>query len=268
VGFPTARRAAARATLDTILSHRDAIQEVSVRVFYLDERSEVFKRAQEFAIEAVYPDPEADLQVYYDFKTSEGMSRREAREAYLEFTRELRSHFPVFQNTNMLYHELKSHYFLYLARHGSWERLVAEVLEREREPAREGRPSLRGRLVRRELAFDRGSIDARLASIDSHTLRPRYQSDLVEEADRVRFDRELAPEPRSDSVLVHAADTGEVHALSPAAAELLLRCDGARSVEALVEPIPLPHRAAAVQCLQELAAAGLITPLSQEVSVR
>lgn len=268
VGFPTETRAEARATLDTILAHRESIQEVSVRVFYLDERSEVFKRASEFAIEEVFPDPQADLQVYYDFRASEGMTRREAREAYLEFTRELRSHFPVFQNTNMLYHELKSHYFLYLARHGSWERLVSEVLERPAEPARDERPRSRGRTVARELAFDRGSIDARLASIDSHTLRPRYQSDLVEDADRERFDRELAPEPRAESVLLYAADLGEVHALTPAAAELLARCDGRRSLEAVLDPVPVPHRNDARRCLAELAAAGLITPLPEEVPVR
>jgi radical SAM superfamily enzyme YgiQ (UPF0313 family) len=268
VGFPTETRAEARDTLDTILANRDSIQEVSVRVFYLDERSEVFKRAREFAIEEILPDPEADLQVYYDFRAGEGMSRREAREAYLEFTRELRSHFPVFQNTNMLYHELKSHYFLYLARHGTWERLVSEVLERAPETARGHAPRARGRWITRELAFDRGSIDARLASIDSHTLRPRYQSDLVEDADRERFDRELAPEPRGESVLLYAAETGEVHALSPAAAQLLARCDGRRSIDAVLEPIPAPHRGAALQCLRELAAANLITPLPEEVCAR
>jgi hypothetical protein len=267
VGFPTETRAEARATLDTILANRESIQEVSVRVFYLDERSEVFKRASEFAIEELFPDPLADLQVYYDFRASEGMTRREAREAYLEFTRELRSHFPVFQNTNMLYHELKSHYFLYLARHGTWERLVSEVLERAPD-APAVHPRARGRFVSRELAFDRGSIDARLASIDSHTLRPRYQSDLVEDADRERFDRELDPEPRGESVLLYAADSGEVHALSPAAAELLASCDGRRSLDAVLEPIPAPHRDAALACLRQLAAANLITPLPEEVSIR
>ncbi len=268
VGFPTETRAEARATLDTILANRESIQEVSVRVFYLDERSEVFKRASEFAIEEVFPDPEADLQVYYDFRASEGMTRREAREAYLEFTRELRSHFPVFQNTNMLYHELKSHYFLYLARHGTWERLVSEVLEPAPALATGANPRARGRCVTRELGFDRGAIDARLASIDSHTLRPRYQSDLVEDADRERFDRELAPELRGKSVLLYAADSGEVHALSPAAAELLASCDGRRSLDAVLAPIPAPHRDAALDCLRQLAAANLITPLPEEVSVR
>ncbi len=270
VGFPTETREEARATLDTILANQDAIQEVSVRVFYLDERSEVFKRAKEFEIVEVFPDPEADLQVYYDFRTGEGMSRREAREAYLEFTRELRSHFPVFQNTNMLYHELKSHYFLYLARHGTWERLCEQVLERvgtPREGQGDGRPRLRGELRTLALSFDRGEIDRRLSAIDSHALRPRYQSDILDEADRARLDLELERQPRGESVLVHDSASGEIHSLSPAAAELLARCDGTRTLEAVVELIPHPHREAAALCVRELASAGLIEPLP-EVAVR
>jgi hypothetical protein len=259
VGFPTETLDEARATLQTILDRREDIQEVSVRVFYLDERSEIFRRREEFDIVEIYPDPDADLQVYYDFRTSSGMSRREAREVYLEFTRALRSHFPVFQNTNMLYHELKSHYFLYLCEHGSWEALCANVLERPNAngTSRDGLPRARP-LVRRALAFDRGEIDRRLASIDSHTLRPRYQSDLVEDEDRARFDRELPPEARAESVLVYDPRTAEVRSVSPAVLELFDRCDGTRTTEQVVEIIPAPHRADAERCLAELAGHGLL----------
>jgi len=192
IGFPTETRAEAEETLRTVLANRDDIQEVSVRVFYLDETSEIFRRREEFDITAVHVDPEADLQVYYDFDVRSGMSRREAREVYLGFTRSLRSHFPVFQSTNMLYHELKGHYFLYLAKHETWESLRANVLEAPR-PGAGGRPRRRTGLLVRETAFDRGNIDERLSSIDSHTLRPRYQSDLIDDEDRERFDRELPP---------------------------------------------------------------------------
>jgi hypothetical protein len=267
VGFPTETREEARQTLRTILANRDLIQEVSVRVFYLDERSEVFKRRSEFDIAEVHPDPEADLQVYYDFTPGSGMSRREAREAYLEFTRALRSHFPVFQNTNMLYHELKSHYFLYLAKHGSWEALCERVLERPRpRTAPAGAvPAPRGRIVRRELAFDRGSIDARLGSIDSATLRPRYQSDLVEDEDRARFDRELAPEQPGPSTLVYDPRTGEVRCFSPAAALLLERCDGRRTLDEVLSIVPSEHRGEALRCVEEMTEAGLIAGATETV---
>jgi hypothetical protein len=257
VGFPTETREEARATLDAIVANRDSIQEVSARVFYLDETSEIFRRRAEFDIAEIYPDSEADLQVYYDFKCTTGMSRREARDSYLEFTRALRSHFPVFQNTNMLYHELKSHYFLYLAKHGSWEALCSEVLDRPRKPSSSKKPARRRALKSRALNFDRSSIDERLSGIDSFTLRPRYQSDLIEDEDRARFDRELAPEMPSSSVLVYDPTTGEVKCFSEAAAMLLERCDGTRTLEQVVEIIPVPHRPDAARCVADMATAGL-----------
>ena len=262
VGFPTETREEARATLDTIVAHKDLVQEVSVRVFYLDERSEIFARRAEFDIVEIYPDPAADLQVYYDFRTGSGMTRQEARDVYLEFTRALRSHFPVFQNTNMLYHELKSHYFLYLAKWGSWERLRDEVLERTAGGARGGgavRPLASAGLRRRELAFDRAEIDARLARVDTHRLRPRYQSDLLDEEDRARLDRETPPLPPAESVLLHDPIRAEVHALSPAADLLLRLCDGTRTLDGVLAELPRAAHDDARACLRQLAAAALLS---------
>jgi radical SAM superfamily enzyme YgiQ (UPF0313 family) len=268
IGFPTETREEADLTLRTVLENRDLIQEVSARVFYLDENSEIYRRRAEFDVVEVFPDPQADLQVYYDFRTSSGMSRREARDVYLHFMREVRSHFPVFQSANMLYHELKSHYFLFLARHGSWERLQSEVLEPSRSRLPGALRPRRGAALRMlELCFDRGEIDQRLAAIDSFTLRPRYQSDLVDEEDRARLDAELEPQRRGGSVLVLDSRTGEVTSLSPAAAELLARCDGTRTVEQVVELVPHAHRGEALACVQGLARAGMISPI-EEVAIR
>jgi len=259
VGFPTETQEEARETLKTILAHRKWIQEVSVRVFYLDERSEIFKRREEFDIKEIYPDPEADLQVYYDFKPGSGMTRPEARQTYLEFTRALRSHFPVFQNTNMLYHELKSHYFLYLVKHGSWDALRDNVLEpAERRGRLAAAPRPRVALRTLELAFDRGEIDARVAGLDSATVRPRYQSDLFEAEDLARFDKELPPLERGPSKLVYNPLTAELQALSPAAAELLARCDGTRTLDQVVEVFPAEHRDEAKSCVHDIARAGLL----------
>ena len=267
VGFPTETREEARQTLETIMAHRDAIQEVSVRVFYLDETSEIFRRREEFDIVEIYPDPDADLQVYYDFKTSSGMSRGEARQAYLEFTEALRSHFPVFQNTNMLYHELKSHYFLYLVKHGSWEALLSNVLQPASTAADSASlpqgsgPRRRTHLIQRQLRFDRGAIDHTISSIDSGTIRPRYQSDLLDDEDRERFDRTLDPLQPSPSTLVYNPATGEVQCLSPAAADLLSRCNGARSIDEVVEIFPEEVRDDAKRAIVEISAAGLLEPV-------
>lgn len=267
VGFPSETRAEARQTLAALLAEREHVQEVSVRVFYLDERSEIFQRRAEFGITAIHPDPEADLQVYYDFETQGGMTRREARDAYLEFTQALRTHFPVFENTNMLYHELKSHYFLYLCRYGSWERLRAEVLEPgSPAPATPAdRPRRRRGLSRRDLAFDRGRIDERLGAIDSLTLRPRYQSDLVEDEDRARLDRDLVPEEPEPCALVYDPAGARLIGLSPAAADLLWRCDGTRTVDEVLAEWDPPLRPQARRCLEDLAGLGL---LDREAGVR
>ena len=230
------------------------------RVFYLDETSEIFRRREEFEIVAVYPDPEADLQVYYDFDTAQGMSRGEAREKYLELTRALRSHFPVFQSTNMLYHELKSHYFLYLVKHGSWEALRDRVLipGTSRTEDAPPRPRRRPALLRRALCFDRGRIDERVARVFSSALRPRYQMDLLDDADREHLDRELPREEPSASQLVYDPATGVVQCVSPSTAMLLERCDGSRTHEEVVEVVPAAHQGAARRCLADLAAAGLL----------
>src|SRR6185436_7691191 len=96
------------------------------------------------------------------------------------------------------------------------------VLEPKRPIAKsnaiESRPRASAGMRTLELAYDRASIDQRLSTIDSATLRPRYQSDLVEDEDRERFDRELPHEPRESSTLLYDPRTAEIHCVSPAAA--------------------------------------------------
>jgi len=267
VGFPTETLAEARQTLATLLENRDSIQEVSVRVFYLDETSEIFRRREEFDIAEIYPDPDADLQVYYDFRTSSGMTRVEARRAYLEFTEALRSHFPVFQNTNMLYHELKSHYFLYLAKFEGWDELRANVLEAPRKGsiAEASAVRRRGGLVRRELSFDRSEVDRVLGQTDSEAVRPRYQSDIWTAEDLRTLDRETAPLQPQPSTLVYDAASGEVHCFSPAAAEVLERCDGTLTPAQVADHFPSEVRADAIECVRTLSSLGLLEQNVEEV---
>lgn len=265
IGFPTETRAEAEHTLATILQNRDKIQEVSVRVFYLDENSEIFKRAPEFDILTIHPDPKSDLQVYYDFTPGSGMTRREARAMYLEFTRALRSHFPVFQNTNMLYHELKSHYFLYLAKHGSFAKLQSAVLDAATRPADVAanqcvpeRPRRAPSVNGQTLQFDRVEMDHQLVAIDSGTVRPRYQSDLLEDEDRARFDRELPPLQRNETYLAFSPHDAESHCLSPGAAGLLQQCDGTRTTAEILASIPDEYHNSAREALATLYKNGLI----------
>ncbi|MEM7519212.1 MAG: PqqD family protein, partial [Planctomycetota bacterium] len=108
------------------------------------------------------------------------------------------------------------------------------------------------------LAFDRANIDERVSAMDSSTLRARYQSDLLEAEDIERFDAETDPEPRAPAVLVYDARTAEVRCFSPAAAALLERCNGERTVEQVIEIIPHEAHDDARACLAELSGAGLI----------
>jgi hypothetical protein len=161
----------------------------------------------------------------------------------------------------MLYHELKSHYFLYLVRHGGWDALRANVLEPDR-PSAEGseRPRRQGRLLALELAYDRAEIDRIVSSIDSGTVRPRYQSDLFEPEDLVRLDREVPGLEPSPARLIYNPETGELQCLSPAAAEILARCDGSRTLEQVVAAFPPSVRHEAERCVREIARAGLLAP--------
>lgn len=265
IGFPTETREEAELTMRTILANQEAIQEVSVRVFYLDKESEIYRRRAEFDITDVHPMEGADLQVYYDFTPGTGMTRHEARQVYLEFTRSLRDDFPVFQDTNMLYHELKSHYFLFLSKYGSWQALLEGVLNRKKAPSQlAALPARAAGLRMHEHRFDRSQIDERVSGMDSATLRARYQSDLILEEDRTRFDAEMEPELPQPSTLVYDSRTGEVRCFSPAAAELLERCDGQRTVEQIVELIPKEAWPAAEECLVQLADEGLLETQTKE----
>jgi len=109
-----------------------------------------------------------------------------------------------------------------------------------------------------ELAFDRAAVDHTVNSIDSATIRPRYQSDLFEPDDLAALDAKVDPLEASPSVLVYDPRTADVQCLSPAAHALLERCDGTRSPDEVVADVPPEHRTAARGFLRELARSGLL----------
>ena len=53
-------------------------------------------------------------------------------------------------------------------------------------------------------------------------------------------------------------NSGEVQCLSPAAAEVLERCDGSRSVAEVIEIFPPAVRAEAERCVRDIHRAGLL----------
>ena len=116
---------------------------------------------------------------------------------------------------------------------------------------------------RNELHFDRSKIDERLATQFSSALRPRYQSDLLDQEDRVRLDREMTPTRPSPCTLVYDSSSAQVHCLPPKATQLLDRCDGTESLEEIIESFTGDDRLDAEQFLGELQRTGIIATRHQ-----
>ncbi|MEM7469320.1 MAG: hypothetical protein AAF387_20885 [Pseudomonadota bacterium] len=166
--------------------------------------------------------------------------------------------FFLFFFAQVFYRRSINRFFLYLCRLGSWEALKAQVLERTHAaPAEPGARPRRRDLITLPLAFDRNEVDEKLWAIDSATLRPRFQSDLIDQEDRERFDREMEPLAANEAMLVYDPSTAEVRCLSPAAWALYERCDGQRDVDSILEIFPHEAHADAKACLADMAGAGL-----------
>jgi hypothetical protein len=158
----------------------------------------------------------------------------------------------------VLYHELKSHYFLYLAKAGS----VAKLLEGSFARG-EARPGLPERPRRADVAllrtrFDREQIDRALDGAQDGLVLPRYQFDLISGEVAARLDRDAPRVHPTESMLALDRETGAVHCLSPDAVDLLDSCDGERTVEEIVRRYGPDDRDMVTGFLEELAAGGLI----------
>ena len=268
VGFPTETEDEARETLSMLLANRDSFEEVSLRVFYLDDMSEVYKRPEEFAIAGIVDEPGMDLQVYRDFSTATGMTRARARRVYLTMLERLKSNLPVFQNDNLLYHELKSHYFLYLVRAGGVEQLMkgafAPVLVELDGGLAAGeldhawRPRRNPCLSSLPLAFDRDEVDRALERATDGLTLPRYQFDLIGGAVLEQLNSSVSPLAAKASVLLHNGDTGEISCLSPDAAALLESCTGAATLADILGGYDAGAEHEMRAFLDELIRAGLL----------
>ncbi|MDP6461467.1 MAG: radical SAM protein, partial [Gemmatimonadota bacterium] len=267
VGFPTETEEEAQLTLNTLVENSRYFEEVSLRVFYLDYKSEVFRRPKDFDIAEVFPEESTDLQIYHDFRTGSGMDRARARRMYMEMLRRLKSHLPVFQNRNVLYHELKSHYFLYLVKAGSVDALMEGAFrERSAPGGLPDRPSAAAGLRVLPIRFDRDEVDTALeAATDGLTL-PRYQFDLISGEVLETLDRTVSPIAPSKAVLVLDPRSGEVACLSPEGAELLASCRGDRTTQEVLQGLDPAIRADAGSFLKALAAEGLILEAARERS--
>jgi len=260
VGFPTETEAEARLTLDTLVANSTHFEEASVRVFYLDELSEVYQRPADFDIAEVYPDQDSDLQVYYDFRAGSGMSRAQARRVYLEFVRAMKSHLPVFQDRNLLYHELKSHYFLYLIRAGGVKPLLEGAFAQNGRRGLEAHECPRMAPGLRFLAtrFDRSAVDRAIEGAHDGLCLPRYQFDLISGSVLEHLDESVSALAPAPACAVLDTESGDVTCLSPDAERLIRACDGRRTLEELLAAHPPGEREMVREFLEDAARAELV----------
>ncbi|MCB9913712.1 MAG: radical SAM protein [Planctomycetes bacterium] len=226
VGFPSETLEEARATLDFLRRHAGVVREVSLQTFHIDEVAQTYREPETFGIE-ILSDPEADLQLYHDYRAEVGMTQEEAAEMFEELMAGFRDFLPIFAGDNLFYFMQKSHYFLHLARGTTPDEFAADCLERAEHKRR---AELSDDLVvgpsthALRVPFDYSAVLHTLATPLARAARPDFLTGrFVHSADEEAKAR-LAPLAREERVLVYDG----------AAAEFLtLRPDGLRALEAL-----------------------------------
>jgi radical SAM superfamily enzyme YgiQ (UPF0313 family) len=291
IGFPTETREEALQTLQWLRDHQDCIDEVSLRIFYIDHLSKVYEHPDHYGIAKIEHDPAKDLQVYYDWIPGEGgtpapaaaatdgvrrsdlplapvtlprgMDRREARELFFEFMKALREEFPLFQGDNLLLFELKSHYFLYLCKFGdlSFLRGKSQVDFAEPPPSdfRAARPRMPDGNVVVELPYDLRAIAEALNDAECAVLKPRYQSGNFKEKLFEEMATSVPSAPPTRTFAVYRARSSDLLHVGKDAARLLAAADGTRTVGEIVDGFAAAARPKVEQFLRDLWTRGLLT---------
>jgi radical SAM superfamily enzyme YgiQ (UPF0313 family) len=263
IGFPTETPDEARLTLEWLRAHKDVVDEVSLRIFYVDHLSKVFEHPDHYDVKQLLLDPRKDLQVYYDWIPGSGMDRREARELFFEFMKSLREEFPLFRGDNLLLFELKSHYFLYLCKFGNLDFLRDKqaVAVGEAPPADflAARPRLPDGNALIDLPYDLRTISDTLNEAECAVLKPRYQSGNFKEK---LFEEMAANVPAAPPVACHAiyrARSCDLLQIGKDAARLIRAADGAKSVATILADFSEAQQPKVEKFLRDLLVRGLLT---------
>lgn len=268
IGFPTETEEEARRTLAWIRAHRPHIQEVSLRIFYLDHLSTVFREPERFGVTRIHEDPSKDYQVYYDHECSSGIDRRRARELFFEFMETVRREFPLFQGDNLWFFELKSHHFLWLCHFERLDvfagRARARVGEDPPEPLAAARPRLADGVSLRRLSHDLEQATRTLLEAEDRTLRPRYQSGSFRAEMIEQLGDRMPPLPPRPTFFAYRARSGDFVRLGDDAARILSRFDGRRTVGEVLEELPGSWRAAVERFVRDQYRRGLLTDAAKD----
>lgn len=262
IGFPTETEAEARATLAWIREHQPWVQEVSLRIFYMDNLSQTYAHPERFGITQIHRDETKQYQVYFDHEVSTGLTRAQARTIFFDFMEAVRAEFPLFKGDNLWLFELKSHHFLYLCKRGSLDvfqgRATAHV---PTPPPREldmARPRLARDVVIADLPYDLGEITQTLVKAEDETLRPRYQSGSFKTEMFAQLNDVVAPvEPRASAIAWRGA-TSDFLRIGKDAANILRRLDGHTTLTQLLAGYDEAQRAAVKSFVSAAFTKGLI----------
>ncbi len=269
IGFPTETAEEARATLEWIRAHRDTIQEVSLRIFYIDLLSSIYAHPEKLGIQRIVADESKDWQVYYDHEIDRGLTRAEARTIFFDFMEAVRREFPLFMGDNLWLFELKSHHFLWLCHgedaaknggdpldvfHGRTAASAAFAAPQDLESAR---PRVADDVTIRELPYDLGEITTRITAAEDATLRPRYQSGAFKNEMFEQMQSEIDSVAPKATAAVYRGRTSDFLKLGKDAARILAALDGTKSVAEVVAGFAPAQRPKLVEFVKSLFARGL-----------
>ena len=248
VGFPSETREEARATLDFLIEHKDAVREVSLQTFHVDEVAQTYKDPERFGLR-FKNDPGADLALYHDYEADSGMTQTEAAEAFAEMMAGLREHYPLFSGDTFFYFMQKSHYFLHLARGEKPETFIARA--RAREERRAAPAGLDGLSVRPgvrfvDVPFSYAEAVRTLGHPLAKAVRPEFLTGRYVEGAREQARAELPPLEPTPRVLAYApGGHGEWVELRPDGRDLLRAIERAGSVGGFRQAHAIPEGRAA-----------------------
>lgn len=265
IGFPTETEEEARMTLQWIRDHQPWIQEVSLRIFYIDILSTVYAKPEGFRITKIHEDETKDYQVYYDHDCEVGLDRAAARQIFFDFMDAVRAEFPLFQGDNLWLFELKSHHFLYLCKegsldvfHGKSQATIARWAPLEDDALDLTRPRLTDGVEVRELPYDLTEVARVLLDAEDQTLRPRYQSGAFKADMFDQLESVIAPVEPNRSAVVYRGETSDFLRLGKDAVAILRRCDGERTAGQILDGYSERQRPAVRKFLRALFEKGLI----------
>lgn len=262
IGFPTETADEARQTLAWIRAHRRLIQEVSLRIFYIDLLSSVYAHPETLSITKIHHDDTKDFQVYYDHDCALGMNRAEARLIFFEFMEAVRTEFPLFQGDNLWLFELKSHHFLWLCREGTLDlfqgRSAPRFAHSAPEPFELGKPRVATGVVVRDLPYDLMAVSKTLLDAEDRTLRPRYQSGSFKSEMIEQLGDETEPASPVTTPVVHRGATCDLLRIGRDAASILRTLDGTRTIGEVLRGFPESKRDAVRSFVRSLFERGLI----------